>query len=67
MILSKIDLLPYVDFDPDKAIERARRLNPELEALRLSVRSGDGMSDWLDWIAAGVAPEITPGIAQEGQ
>jgi len=55
MILSKIDLLPHVDFDPDKAIERAQRINPQLQILRLSVSSGAGMADWLDWIAQGAA------------
>ncbi len=58
MILSKTDLLPYVDFDADKAIERARRINPSLYDIRLSAKSGEGMSGWLDWIMtqAGRAP-----------
>ena len=50
MILSKTDLLPYVDFDADKAVERARRINPSLYDIRLSAKSGEGMSGWLDWI-----------------
>ena len=64
MILSKIDLLPHVDFDPDRALERARRINPNLDCLRLSVRSGDGMTAWFDWIeqraaAVGGSPRTT--------
>lgn len=50
MILSKTDLLPYVDFDTDKAIERAHRINPDLEVLQLSARDGAGMQAWCDWI-----------------
>ncbi len=50
MILSKIDLLDHVDFDPGKALERARRINPQLHCLRLSARDGNGMAQWLDWI-----------------
>ena len=63
MVLSKIDLLPHVDFDPDKAIERARRVNPQLQTLRLSVRGGAGMADWLGWITEGrdrVAEQARP-------
>jgi len=55
MILSKIDLLPHVEFDSKKAIERAQRINPNLQTIELSVRSGAGMADWLDWIGKNVS------------
>lgn len=61
MILSKIDLLPYVDFDADKVLERAQRLNPALQCLKLSARDGTGMAAWLDWIesrAVGDGPDL---------
>ena len=51
MLLTKIDLLPHVDFDPERALAYARRVNPEIGELRLSARTGDGMAAWLDWIA----------------
>lgn len=51
MIVSKTDLLPHVDFDIDKVVERARRLNPDLTYLALSARDGTGMGSWLEWIA----------------
>jgi hydrogenase nickel incorporation protein HypB len=60
MILSKLDLLPHVDFDPDKALERAHRINPRLQALRLSARDGAGMAPWLDWITARAAAVAGP-------
>lgn len=44
MILSKTDLLPHVDFDVDRAVEYAHRVNPGLEVLRLSARTGEGKS-----------------------
>ena len=50
MLLSKTDLLPHVDFDPDRALEYARRVNPAIAEIRLSARSGEGMAAWLDWI-----------------
>ena len=50
MILSKIDLLPHVDFDADKAVERALRINPDLQVIRISARDGTGLQIWCDWI-----------------
>ena len=49
-IINKIDLLPYVDFDLSKTKEYARRVNPELEFIELSVKSGKGMDGWYDWL-----------------
>ncbi|MGZ4999628.1 MAG: hydrogenase nickel incorporation protein HypB [Methylomonas sp.] len=50
MILNKIDLLPYVDFDVERCIDFARRVNPGIKVVRLSAKTGEGMSDWLNWI-----------------
>ena len=50
MIVNKSDLLPHVDFDVDAAIANARKINPRIEALRLSARSGEGMEAWYDWL-----------------
>ncbi len=50
MLLNKTDLLPHLDFDVDACIEYARRVNPEIEVLQVSARSGEGMEQWLQWI-----------------
>jgi len=50
MILNKIDLLPYVNFDVDKCIEYAQRVNPSIQVLQVSATSGEGMDDWYQWI-----------------
>lgn len=52
MIINKIDLLPYLDFDLERCIEYARRVNPGIEILQLSVRSGKGLTAWFDWLRA---------------
>ncbi|HQU59838.1 MAG TPA: hydrogenase nickel incorporation protein HypB [Saprospiraceae bacterium] len=49
-IINKIDLLPYVQFDVEKAKEYARRVNHHLEFIELSATSGEGMETWLDWL-----------------
>jgi hydrogenase nickel incorporation protein HypB len=48
-IINKIDLLPYVTFDMEKAVQNASAVNPELDFIRLSAITGEGMPEWLDW------------------
>jgi hydrogenase nickel incorporation protein HypB len=55
MLLNKVDLLPYLNFDVDKCVEYARRINPKLTVLQVSATSGAGMQDWLDWLLNGQA------------
>ncbi|MCW8904039.1 hydrogenase nickel incorporation protein HypB, partial [Sedimenticola sp.] len=55
MILNKTDLLPYLDFDVNKCIEFARRVNPDIEVLQLSAKSGEGMDAWYQWIRSRMA------------
>ena len=55
MLLNKCDLLPYLSFDVDQAIDYARRVNPDIQVIRTSATSGEGMAAWLAWIEAGVA------------
>lgn len=50
LVFTKTDLLPHVDFDPLRCLAHARRLNPGLEALSLSVRGGEGLEDWYRWL-----------------
>ncbi len=52
MVLNKIDLLPYVEFDVDQCIDYARRVNPAIKVLKLSATSGEGMEAWGQWIRA---------------
>ncbi|MFZ1859269.1 MAG: GTP-binding protein, partial [Candidatus Competibacter sp.] len=62
MLLNKIDLLPHVDFDVERCVDYARRVNPDLQILRLSARTGEGMAAWLDWVRAGQRNELTQHI-----
>jgi len=52
LLINKIDLLPYVQFDVDQCIEYARRIKPGLQVLQVSATSGAGMDNWYDWIKA---------------
>ncbi|WP_278667124.1 hydrogenase nickel incorporation protein HypB [Acidithiobacillus ferriphilus] len=53
MLLNKVDLLPYLEFDVDACIGYARRINPKLAVLQVSATRGDGMAAWLNWIEDG--------------
>jgi hydrogenase nickel incorporation protein HypB len=49
-IINKTDLLPYVDFDIEKVKEYALQVNHHLEIIELSVKTGEGMDKWYDWV-----------------
>jgi hydrogenase nickel incorporation protein HypB len=50
VLLNKIDLLPYLDFDMPRALANLRAVNPEAPALALSAKTGEGMAAWHDWL-----------------
>jgi hydrogenase nickel incorporation protein HypB len=54
-VVSKLDLLPHVEFDLERCVEAARRVKPGLPALALSARSGAGLDAWMAWVARGSA------------
>jgi len=54
-ILNKTDLAPHCDVDMDLYEANLRRVNPQIEILRLSARTGEGMAAWLDWLRARLA------------
>jgi hydrogenase nickel incorporation protein HypB len=49
-IINKTDLLPYVDFDMEKAKEYAMQVNHHLKFFELSVKTGEGMEEWYNWL-----------------
>lgn len=51
-IINKIDLLPYVNFNVEKAKEYAMRLNPDLVFFEVSATNGDGMEAFYSWLKA---------------
>ena len=50
LLLNKCDLLPHLSFDIELAERNARRVNPDIEIIRLSATSGEGMDAWLAWL-----------------
>jgi hydrogenase nickel incorporation protein HypB len=52
VLLNKVDLLPYVDFDVEQWVAGTRRVRPGVEVLEVSATRGDGMGAWYDWLRA---------------
>ena len=50
VVITKMDLLPYFDFSVDEAERECKRLNPEVQIIRLSAKTGEGVEQWLDFL-----------------
>jgi len=73
LILTKVDLLPYVPFDMEAAKVNARQINPGIEIIEVSCSTGQGMDHWRSWLDErrgrrnGVASVVNRGGAQGKQ
>ena len=54
LVLNKVDLLPSVNFDVERAVTFARRLNKDLPVFQVSCTKGEGLKDWYTWLRAQV-------------
>lgn len=50
LVVNKIDVMEYFDFDPEKVIEYAKMRNPEIEIIFVSAKNGEGIDQLADWI-----------------
>ncbi len=57
LVINKIDLLPYVEFDMAYFLKGVRILNPDLVSFPLSCRTGEGLQEWLEWLQRPLAEE----------
>lgn len=49
-LINKMDLLPYVDFNLEQAMNNARKINGSLEFIEVSAKTGEGMDCWIEWV-----------------
>ncbi len=54
LVLTKIDLVPHLQFSPEQAIENAFSINPNLAVFSTSSISGEGLEAWAEWLTAEV-------------
>ena len=50
LIINKIDVLPYFDFDMEKVAEYAHMRNPNLKIFPICAKTGEGVAAWADWL-----------------
>lgn len=55
LLINKMDVLPYFDFDVEACSERVKKLNPNIKIIPISSRTGEGMDEWYDWLREEVA------------
>jgi hydrogenase nickel incorporation protein HypB len=57
-VLTKVDLLPHVPFEVDRALEFAREVNPSLDFVLTSSVSGEGLDAWYDFLRSAVRTPV---------
>jgi hydrogenase nickel incorporation protein HypB len=50
LVINKIDLIPYTNFNIDKATKDSLTLNPKLDIFPVSCRTGEGLEGWYGWL-----------------
>ncbi|ROR27180.1 hydrogenase nickel incorporation protein HypB [Mobilisporobacter senegalensis] len=50
LLINKIDVLDYFEFDLEACIEHAKRLNPNVKIITISAKTGEGIEEWADWL-----------------
>jgi len=50
VLLNKIDLLPYLDFNVQEAIDDLKAINPDSKLIKISAKTKEGLDEWFDWL-----------------
>jgi hydrogenase nickel incorporation protein HypB len=60
LLITKLDLAPYLDVDLQKIVANVRQLNPHVTIIPVSAKTGEGLAAWYAWVQAQVAAKPTP-------
>lgn len=55
VLINKIDVMPYFDFDLDKCKEYIKMRNPKAKVIPICAKTGEGISEWADWLRAEIS------------
>ncbi|MBP0006261.1 MAG: hydrogenase nickel incorporation protein HypB [Cyanobacteria bacterium SBC] len=55
LLLTKIDLAPYLEIDLDRIVDNVRQMNPDVTIVPISAKTGEGLEAWLNWVRLQVA------------
>ena len=56
VVLNKVDLLPYLEFDLEQCCEHLRQVNPGARVIVASARTGQGLAEWCAWLVGQAVP-----------
>ena len=54
VIINKIDVLPYFDFDVEKCKEYIKHRNPNAKVFMICAKTGEGVDEWANWLLSEV-------------
>jgi len=57
-LLNKIDLLPHLDYDKDKAVEFIHQVHPDMPVFEISARTEEGFEPWIEWLKNKIQQKI---------
>ncbi len=63
LLITKTDLAPHLDIDLDRIADNVRQMNPEVTIIYLSGKTGQGLSQWFDWIANTIKQNLVNQLA----
>ena len=58
VLINKIDVMPYFDFDLEKCKENILLRNPKAKIIPICAKTGEGMKDWADWLSENIEEAI---------
>ena len=50
LLINKIDTLPYFDFNYEAVVARVKKINPKIEIIPISAKTGEGLDRWTNWL-----------------
>jgi len=60
VLVNKVDLLPHLDFDLDRFLHNLGKVNSAARRILVSARTGEGITEWRDWLMRSAAPASAP-------
>ena len=51
LLITKTDLVPYLDINIDRIVDNVRQMNPQVTIIAVSAKTGDGLEEWFNWVS----------------
>jgi hydrogenase nickel incorporation protein HypB len=64
LLITKVDLVPYLDIDLDRIEANARQVNPDVTIIRVSTKTGEGLPAWFEWVQLKVSEQVSVQVSE---